>query len=460
LNNKSLSWPPEHILVRKPPFCYSWKLILALGIIVVLSAVVLKAGWNALHLSLPMSSPAGSLTARHDQRITGDPRWHLAARGSIANVEYGWVFNTGEPLTVPPVVSNDEIFLISGRKASSGRIHAIDAPSGDVIWEIPLNSISDHSPIVTDDTLFVGTRGGEILSLAAQTGLRQWSFDGLASISGPPIVLEGVLYAGASRLYALDAETGKVRWHHKIGDRVVWPIAVGDGVVAALSNDNHFYLVTANNGTRRLTFPLWFKPVGGPVISDQAVAFSGAIGNVQAMALGGTDMPFVKAFRYWRTKLFLWEFISSPPPIPAGYLWQQRQLGGHVARMIGGDSQRVYLTIDEVGTGGRVVALDGATGRLVWEFKGESRFAPGTLAGDVLVIGTQGGRVHGIDVNTGESLWDLTVEGPVSDAPALTDDMLLVPSSDGKLYAIDSARTFEVQARVETDTASGSGPSS
>jgi outer membrane protein assembly factor BamB len=461
VNSKLSASPLAPIPVSPPPCWYRWKLILAVGIIVLLSTVGLKASWNALHLSLPLSSPAGSLTARHNQQITGDPRWHLAARGSIANVEYAWVFNTGEPLMAAPAVSNDEIFLVSGTKASSGRIHAMDASSGDVIWEIPLNSIADHSPIVADDSLFVGTRGGEILSLAAQTGSRQWSFDGLASISGPPIVLEGVLYAGASHLYALDAETGKVRWRHKVGDRVVWPLAVGDGAVAALANDNHFYLVTANNGTRRLTFPLWFKPVGGPVISDQTVVFSGATGNVQAMALRGTDVPFEKALRYWRTKLFLWEIISALPPVPRGYLWQQRQLGGHVARMIGGDSQRVYLTIDEAGTGGRVVALDGSTGMLVWEFKDESRFAPGaTLAGDVLVIGTQGGRVHGIDVNSGESLWNLTVEGPVSAAPALTDDMLLVPSSDGKLYAIDSARTFGVRAQVETDAASGSDPSS
>jgi outer membrane protein assembly factor BamB len=461
MSSKSPYSPSEPILVRNAPCWHHWKLILALGIVVLLSTVGLKSTWNALHFSLPVSSPAGSLTAQDNQQITGNPQWQLTARGSIVNVEYAWVFNTREPLTAAPAVSNDEIFLVSGTKASSGRIHAVDAPSGNVIWEVPLNGIADHSPIVADDSLFVVTRGGDILSIAAQTGSPQWSFDGSASISGLPIVLEGVLYAGASHLYALDAETGKVRWGHKVGNRVVWPLAVSDGVVAALASDNNFYLVTANNGTRRLTFPLWFKPVGGPVISDQTVAFSGARGNVQAMALSGTDIPFEKALRYWRTKLFLWDIISAHPPVPRGYLWQQRELGGHVARLIGGDAQRVYLTIDDAEIGGRVVALDGSTGKLVWEFKGESQFAPGaTMAGPVLVIGTQRGRVHGIDINSGESLWNLTVGGPVSAAPALSDDMLLVPSSDGKLYAIDSTRTFGVRARTETDTASGSGPPS
>jgi outer membrane protein assembly factor BamB len=435
--------PSEPILISEGPCWHHWKLILTLGIVILLSTVGLKSTWNALHLSLPVSSPVGLLTAQNNQQVTGDPQWHLAARGSIANVEYAWVFSTGEPLTAAPTVSNNEIFLVSGTKASSGRIHAVDAPSGDVIWDLPLNSIADHPPIVADDSLFVVTRGGDILSLAARTGLPQWSFDGLASISGPPVVLEGTLYAGASQLYAIDAETGKVLWGHKIGNRVVWPLAVSDGVVAAMASDNNFYLVTANNGTRRLTFPFWFKPVGGPAISDQTVAFSGARGNVQAMAVSGTDIPFEKALRYWRTKLFLWDIISAPPPVPRGYLWQQRQLGGHVARLIGGDSQRVYLTIDDPETGGRVVALDGSTGSLVWEFKGESQFArSGTMVGPILIIGTEGGRVHGIDINSGEGLWNLTVGGPVSAAPALTDDMLLVPSSDGKLYAIDGAATF------------------
>ena len=442
-NSKAPDAPPQDAPVRKIPFWHRWQLIIALGIIVLLSTVALKSTWNALHLSLPLFSPAGALTARHDQQVTGNPQWHLAARGSIADVEYAWVFDTGEPLSAPPTVSEGKIFLVSGMKASSGRIQALNASSGEVIWEILLNSIADHSPTVAGGSVFVGTRGGEILSLAGETGLRNWSFDGSASISGPPIVLNGVLYAGAAALYALDAETGKVRWRHKVGNGVVWPLAVGNGVVAALASDSNFYLVGAHNGTRRLTFPFWFKPIGGLVISGQTVAFSGASGNVQAMALRGTDIPFEKALRYWRTKFFLWDIIKIPPPLPRGFLWQQRELGGVTAHPVGGDSERIYLTIDDRGAGGRVVALDGLTGKLVWEFRSDSRFAAGaTLAGAVLVVGTEGGRVHGIDVNSGESLWDLTIEGPVSAAPALTDDWLIVPSSDGKLYVIDSARTF------------------
>ena len=433
----------QHTPAGKIPWWLRWKLIIGIGVVVLLSTVGLKSTWNALHLALPLSSPDGSLTAQKNQQVTGDPQWHLATRASIANAEYTWVFDTGEPLTVSPSVSEGEIFLISGTKTSTGRVQALNASSGDLIWEVPLNTIADHPPTVAGGSVFVGTRRGAVLNLDRETGLLEWSFDGLASISGPPVVVDGVLYAGASSVYALDVATGKVRWRHKVGDRVVWPLAVDDGIVAALASDSHFYLLDAYNGTRLLTFPFWFKPIGGPVISDQTVVFSGANGNVQAMALHGTDIPFEKALRWWKTKFYLWDIRSSPPPVPRGYLWQQRQLGGEAAHLVGGDSQRVYLTIDDPEAGGRVVALDGLTGELVWEVGSDSRFAAGaTLLGSVVIVGTEEGKVYGIDAGSGRILWEILVEGPVSAAPAVMSELLLVPSSNGKLYAVDVSRTF------------------
>lgn len=435
--------PPQRVPVEKVPFWLRWELIVAIGAVVLLSIVGLKSTWNALHLALPLSSPHGSLTAQKNQQVTGDVLWHLAPRGTVSNAEYAWVFDSVEPLSVSPSVSGDEIFLISGTNTSTGRVQALQASSGDQIWEVPLNSIADYPPTVAGDSVFVGTRSGAVLNLDRETGVLQWSFDGQASISGPAIVLDGVLYAGASSVYALDVATGKVRWRHKVGDRVVWPLAVDDGIVAVLASDSHLYLLDAYNGTRLLTFPFWFKPIGGPVISDQTVAFSGANGNVQAMALHGTDIPFEKAIRWWKTKFYLWDITKNPPPVPRGYLWQQRQLGGEAAHQVGGDSQRVYLTIDDPAAGGRVVALDGLTGELVWEVGSDFRFAAGaTLLGSVVIVGTEEGKVYGIDAGSGRILWEILVEGPVSAAPAVMSELLLVPSSNGKLYAVDVSRTF------------------
>ena len=438
--------PPRDALDGRTPYWLHWKLILVLSVVVLLSTVGLKSTWNALHLALPLSSPNGSLTAPQNQQVTGAPEWHLTARTATANAEYAWILDTEEPLTVSQSVSGDEIFVISGTKASTGRIQALNISSGDQIWELSLNSVADYPPTVADSSVFVGTRGGKVLKLARETGLLQWSFDGLSSISGPPIVQNGVLYAGGTSVYALDVETGKIRWSRKVGNRVVWPLAVDEKVVAALASDNHLYLMDAHNGTSRLSFPFWFKPVDGPVISGQTVAFSGARGNVQAIDLQGTDIPFEKALRWWKTKFYLWELTKSPPPLPRGYLWQQRQLGGETAHPVGADSQHIYFTIDDTEAEGRVVALNGRTGELVWEVSSASRFAAGaTLLDGVLITGTEDGLVYGIDAESGGTLWNIAIEGPVSAAPSVTDNILVVPSSNGKLYAVDVARTFNLE---------------
>ena len=74
---------------------------------------------------------------------------------------------------------------------------------------------------------------------------------------------------------------------------------------------------------------------------------------------------------------------------------------------------------------------------MVWEFLTETSAASsGVVFGDTLVFGTQGGRVYGVDTESGVKLWEVEVDGPVGGAPAAAGGLLLVASLDGNLYAI------------------------
>ncbi len=402
-------------------------LLLALLILAGLLSVALASLWNYLGVSFPLPSPTTNLTSLHSPAAPG-----LAA---LRAAQTEWAFDAGEPLVVAPITVGRRAYLVAGRTPLTGRVVALDLGSGEVVWTRQLDSISDYPPAAAGDLLFVGTRGGQLLALDRHTGHERWSFEAEASILGQPIVEGGVLYFASTRVYALDAATGKQRWKHKVGGQVTRPIALSEGIVAAVSSDGDLNLIDGGTGKRRLTFPLWFGPSAGPTISGGTVVVSGDGANVQALALRGRDIPMEKAVRYWWTKLWLWD-MAPKPPLPRGFLWQQRTIRGITAHPLAADAERIFLGVKDPEQTARIVALSRGTGEVLWQYPVESPVAASaTLTGDMMLVGTEAGRIFGLDTTSGRKVWELAVGSPVAAAPAVAGKTILVPSLDGVLYA-------------------------
>lgn len=417
----------RHSLQRKTVF---W-----LGI----TAVLWIAGvsvWNTLRLSLPPPSPTTTISARETQHVVQPSSVFLEPLTLPTSTGAVWTQTFHQPLIVPPVVDEHRIYVVVGRTSDDTRVVAARPETGEPIWTLPLGSVVDHPATIAGPLLYVGTRSGRLLAIEAATGIVRWSLQMGAAVAGPALVRDGTLYVGSSDLAALDAATGKTRWRHRVGNGVAWPIAMDHDVVVVLAADSHFYLVSAGNGKRRLSFPLWFSPAGGSAISQRVVAFAGTRGMVQAIDLQGTEIPFEKAVRWWRTRLYLWEVINSPPPVPRGYLWQQRKLGGATARALGGDGAATYYAVDEETGGGRVVSLANGDGHVNWQAMTRSRVGRSAVfLADLIVVSSQSGSVHAFEIATGERVWQFDVGHPLSAAPAFFGDLMIAGSTDGSLSA-------------------------
>lgn len=417
---------PSEFLVGRRRRIWIGVVIVALPIVF---AVTVTSLWNYLGLSLPAGS-ATSNVSPSEARVASVPTLGPSSKTQ-------WEFDAGQPLSAPATAIDGAVYLASGTTADTGAVLSISADDGSQLWSIKLNSLADYSPVVAGDLVFVSTRAGDLYALDRHTGSTVWTADFESSVVGSVIIEGGVAYIASHSVIAIDAATGRQLWKHEVGGDVSRPLLLSNGIIAAISSDGNVNLVSASNGRRRLTFPLWFSTSAGPAVAGKTLVIPGDRAYVQALDISQRDVPMEKAVRYWRTKLWLWN-MGPRPPLPRGYLWQNRSLEGDTAYALGADDHSVFIGISEVDGTGTLVSLDLATGAATWEIETESRIlAPAVLAETEIVVGTEQSGVLAVDSQTGAILWEIAEDGELAAAPTVTENgLLLVPTADGLLKAV------------------------
>ncbi len=100
------------------------------------------------------------------------------------------------------------------------------------------------------------------------------------------------------------------------------------------------------------------------------------------------------------------------------------------------DGGRVYAA----GHGGDVLALELASGRIVWRARTRAPLSGGTGAGGgLVVVGSADGDVIALDAANGEQRWRVRVAGEVLAAPAVAPGALVVRTVDGRVRALSPA---------------------
>ena len=129
------------------------------------------------------------------------------------------------PAGVPAIA--DELVLHARSEGLSAQVVARRIGTGELVWQASLESAASGGPTVAGGSAFVGTSGGEVLSLELETGEVEARFRTRGGVTGPPAVADGVVVAAAyhgssvtSTVYGLDLEaTGE--------DRQLWQLSPG-----------------------------------------------------------------------------------------------------------------------------------------------------------------------------------------------------------------------------------------
>lgn len=140
----------------------------------------------------------------------GDVLALAAADGSVK-----WRYDTGTRRGAgsPPAIV-DGVVYVGSLTAPGGRsvqkVYAIDAETGQKLWDFPVGDDVRSSPAVADGTVYVGSSDQNVYAIDATDGTEQWSFSTVGDVSSSPAVANGTVYVGShdGLFYLLDAETG------------------------------------------------------------------------------------------------------------------------------------------------------------------------------------------------------------------------------------------------------------
>jgi outer membrane protein assembly factor BamB len=392
----------------------------------------------------------------------------------------------------------------------ASNVQALNLDSGEVLWNASFEQPSEgpNGVVVAEGKVF-GTTPTEAFALDQKTGNQLWSVkltrnevegidmapgyqDGLVYASTVPVTTEAA-YAGGGvgTLWALDAKTGKKKWHFDTVPKSLWgdpKFNSGGGVwyPPAFDGKGSMYfgvgnpapfpgtpvkpwgsgrpgpnlytdsLVKMNAKTGKLD---WYHQVtphdlydwdfqGPPILMKaggrEIVAAAGKSGIVLAadpktgkvlwqVAVGkhnGHDDDGLLAMRGEESK------IGAPTTVYPG------NLGGVIAPMSTNGSLLFVPVVNNPGkvvsgveteepgpTSGEIVALDAATGKVKWKEETASpAFGATTAANDLVFATTYEGTLSAYDAKTGQVLWREKLPAGTNSGVMLEGNTLIAPA--------------------------------
>jgi quinohemoprotein ethanol dehydrogenase len=450
--------------------------------------------------------------------VTGEPIWVVSpdenAPANLDTAGIGDILNSGRAIPSPPGVALGDGKVFVG--LMDGHVAAVTQETGEFIWSTQIGynppkkgQAVSGAPIYVDNVVYVGLANGDwafrgkIVALDANKGELLWEFYTIPDPGEPghntwPQDSEwghvweqggaGVWHVGnadpnlglvyfvtgnavpmfggearkgnnlfTASVLALDMKSGELRWHYQVVHHDLWDadIAVApllynstvDGqtrpAIAALRADGFFFLLDRETGKPlhpveerevpqdpyNFTAPTQPFPVGAESIVGDCSQWQDKVAPPFVLNCSGFTPPYLNTDNV----------VAPGAPIPrvrvtpisyspdTGYLYAQGTASIGRARRISADpwfrgSARSYTNLPNAV--GVFAAIDAQTNRVVWKHEVDPGIlgtsGPLTTAGGLMFRAAADGTVQAYDARTGEHLWQFQTGVRGARGPSMT----------------------------------------
>ena len=301
---------------------------------------------------------------------------------NVSDGDVAWSVARAPDVPVTPAVSEDGATLVYPEGTGDAvAVIGLDLKTRSVRWRFLPDAEVRAAPAVDGRFAYVATRSGTVYALETATGDERWSFEGDGAVRSALTVAGGLVLAVAedtdeppkTTVYALNSDDGKEAWRAA-------PPGVGVLASGAAVDGGRAYLGWGDGGVRALDME------DGDVLWTRQVAIRQGFWPSSIPVIADGDV-----------------IIASP--------------------------------------GGSVIRIDGETGTRLWRFRFPSAFlkAVPLVVGDVVVVGRHDGVAVALDVASGRLIWDLDLDGGAIGSLAPADDLLIagLPEAIGGMVALE-----------------------
>lgn len=334
-----------------------------------------------------------------------------------------WAADLDGPIQSDPLLVGDTLYV----SCLDHRVYALNTINGRKRWTFTARGPFLASPVLGGNTLYIGSTDGTLYALDASNGRVRWRYDTGKPIYATAAVARGVVCLGGNqRIHGIDATTGRQRWVQPAG-RFFQSRAATDGTTFYVGGwDGTLYALEAESGALR-----WARMLGQTQEEESVVVGAPAVASPTVAAgrvfISTTDGRLI-ALRAEDGQT-LWTARA-----PKG-----SDTFGTSSGMVIGPTLFVAGTGDADGHGD-VYALDTASGKILWQVRtgqnivGSSpRLAPD---GRSFAIMGMRGKVSVLDTLSGARLWGYEL-GP--------GNIFSTPEYDGRaVYTVTMANDVQV----------------
>jgi len=311
-------------------------------------------------------------------------------------------------------------------------------------WQFKAEEEIRSTPTVSGKQVFVTVYDNNLYALDADTGQLKWKYPADDVIASSPVVSEPenlVVFGSKDRsLYAVDTRTGRIRWTFQAEAPIYSTPNIQHGHVFVGSDDGRLYAIRVNTGRKA-----WEASNHDPVRCRPAVMEDRIIYGTMGGDLIAVDLSGQMKWRFTSRK-----GIISSPLIQNGLaifgsldgnvyavdaetswsVWKFNTNNAVVSSPCFGED-KVY-----VGSGsGELFAID-LDGREKWRFDTESKIASSPIYADGFVyLGANNNKVYCIEAKSGVERWSYETDGIVPGSPTIHDGIVYIGSADHHLYA-------------------------
>ena len=298
-------------------------------------------------------------------------------------------------------------------------------PPFTTVWTLRSRSLLEFPPSVADGILYVAQLKGRFFAVDADTGGVRWQKDTGHCSAASPAIADGVVYASflaeypcpkgefgsGGFVHAWDAKTGEEKWVADLPPVESSPL-VQDGTVYVGAWDGKVYALDAATGAVQ-----WSTATDAQIVSSASWVDASIAGGSPAIVIGtnGGSLYELDA----ATGEIRWKAESNYVPGSGREYFYATPTVAYGRVFIGN-------------TDGWVYAYGANSGSLIWAKQAGTYVYTGLVAaGQVIYAGTYDGRVIAYDATTGDELWSVEAPGAVHGAMVLMDGLLYFSTCSG-----------------------------